>query len=224
MPFSYKFCHLSLTLIVILMSNVVNAKIIKWVDEKGVTHYSDQLPSQYAGHSSSEISQRGIVLKQNKPLDISPNQLNQEKQDQDKKDKALLASYTTAEEIDLARDRNLQLDLATVQNLAQQRQVIERRDAVAQKTSGNLIKQKKPLPEILIAELLSYKTDLARVDAQITQRKVSMDQTKQRYAEEKARFIILKSSDAGLTNLPAVPANLPASPASFKSTKPNTAN
>ncbi len=117
-----------------LFWNVAQAKIIKWIDEKGITHYGDQLPSQYAGHSNSEISQRGIILKQNKPVDSNVEQINQEKQEQDKKDKALLASYTTVEEIDLARDRNLQLDLATMQNLMQQRQVIEHSGAVIKKT------------------------------------------------------------------------------------------
>ena len=212
MSLLYKFCQLLSIFIVLLFCNIAQAKIIKWVDEKGVTHYGDQLPSQYAGHSSSEISQRGIVLKQNKPVDNNLDQINQEKQEQDKKDKALLASYTTVQEIDLARDRNLQLDLATMQNLMQQRQVIESNGAVAKKTSMNFIKQKKPLPANVMAELNSYKTDLARVDVQIAERKASMDKTKQRYAAEKARFMILKPSDTAPVNNAVAPANLPATP------------
>lgn len=220
MSLVYKFGQLLPIFIVLLFCNIAHAKIVKWVDEKGVTHYGDQLPSQYAGHSNSEISRRGIVMKQNKPVDTNANQLSQEKQGQDKKDKALLASYTTAEEIDLARDRNLQLDLATMQNLTQQRLAIENRGAVTKKTSESFIKQKKLLPVNLTTELTNYKTNLAKIDAQIADRKASMEQTKQHYAEEKARFLVLKSIDAGTANTPAVPANLPATPASTVNTKP----
>lgn len=223
MPFPHKFCHCLLTVIVTLFCNVAHAKIIKWVDEKGVTHYSDQLPSQYAGHSNSEISQRGITLKQNKPADTKAEQVSQEKQEQDKKDKALLASYTTVQEIDLARDRNLQLDLATMQNLTQQKQVIEKRGAAIKKTSDDLIKLKKPLPANVTTDLASYKADSAKIDAQITQRQASMDQTKQHYAAEKARFIILKSDASSVADT-STPAALPAAPAPTTNTKPVNIN
>ncbi len=223
MPFSHKFCHLSLTLIVILLCNVAQAKIIKWVDEKGVTHYSDQLPSQYAGHSNSEISQRDVTLKQNKPADTKAVQFSQEKQEQDKKDKALLASYTTVQEIDLARDRNLQLDLATMQNLTQQKQALEKRGAALRKTSDDLIKLKKPLPVNVATDLASYKADSAKIDAQITERKTSMDQTKQHYATEKARFIILKSDASNVADT-STAISLPAAPVPIANTKPVSTN
>lgn len=223
MSYLYKFRHLLPIFIVTLFCNVAHAKIVKWVDEKGVTHYGDQLPSQYAGHSNSEISRRGIILKQNKPVDTNAAQLNQEKLEQDKKDKALLASYTTVQEIDLARDRNLQLDLATMQNLTQQRLAIESRGAVTKKTSANFIKQKKVLPVNLTTELTNYKTDLAKIDTQIADRKASMNQTKQHYAEDKARFLVLKPSDASPTSIPTPPVNSPATPTPATTTKANTA-
>ena len=228
MPFLRIFGYFTLTLIVILFSNVSNAKIVKWVDDKGITHYGDQLPTQYVGQSNSEINKRGIVVKQNKPIDTSASQVNQEKIEQEKKDKALLASYTITQEIDLARDRNLQLDLATMQNLTQLRSVIETQGALIKKNSASFIKQNKPLPEHLATELNKYNSDLVNIDIQIANRKASMDQTKQRYAAEKARFIVLKPGPDGVanttgtaTNNPVTPANLPVTKVPTTNTKPS---
>lgn len=211
MAFLRKFCHLLLTLIVTLFCSLAQAKIVKWVDDAGVTHYGDQLPTQYAGKSSSEISVRGVVIKQNKVVDIKAEQVSQEKLEQDKKDKALLASYTTVQEIDMARERNLQLDLATLQNLAQQKKVLEKHGATIAITSDNLVKQKKPFPANLVSEIATYKADLTKVDSQIGDRKLSMDLTKQRYGTEKLRFIVLKSLEGGTANAGATSTS-PASP------------
>lgn len=204
MGFSNKFRHLLLTLIVSSFCNLAYAKIVKWVDEKGVTHYGDSLPTQYTGRSTTEISQRGIVLKQNKPVDTKAEQLNQEQQEQDKKDKVLLASYSSAQEIDAARDRNLQLDLATLQNLAQEKQSVESRNVKAKKTRETLIKQKKPFPAYLTTELASIQDETTKVDAQVAERKASMEQTKHRYELEKLRFITLKSTSNNPSTSPSV--------------------
>lgn len=184
-----------LTLLVMFTSQNACAKIIKWVDEHNVTHYGDKLPPQYAGHNNTELSERGTVIKQNKPvINQVEVQANLDKQEQEKKDKALLASYSSVQEIDAARDRNLQLDLATMQTLAQQQKTVETRGAGYLKISESLTKQKKPLPANLVADMNAYKADLIKVQTQITDRKASMEQTKQRYALEKARFIVLKTN------------------------------
>ena len=100
-------------------------KIVKWVDSKGVTHYGDKLPSQEAGRSNTEMRNSGVVIKKNIVADHKMQVINheheQKKSAQEKADKVLLASYTKAEEIDLACDRNLQMDQASMQALMQQK-------------------------------------------------------------------------------------------------------
>ncbi len=71
----------------------------------------------------------------------------------------------------------------------------------------------------MIAELNSYKTGLVNIDVQIAERKASMDKTKQRYATEKARFIVLKTSDTITVNKTVAPDNLQANPTSAVITK-----
>jgi hypothetical protein len=170
-------------------------KIVKWVDSKGVTQYGDKLPAQEAGRNNSEMNSQGMVLKQNNAGSKKNEALDQEALEKERKDKILLASYTNADEIDLARDRNLQMDQAAVQALAQQKINITNRTARNNKSAEGFRARKKPIPPYLSDELRISKLESANVDKQLAQRKLSMEATKSRYAEEKARFIALKHPD-----------------------------
>jgi Domain of unknown function (DUF4124) len=171
-------------------------KIVKWVDSKGVTHYGDKLPAQEAGRKNAEMNAQGMVLKQNN-LPVSKGDVaNQQKLELERKDKILLASYTKTEEIDLARDRNLQMDLAAVQSLEQQKISAETRAARNNKTAEGFKARNKPVPPYLVEELKLSKSESTSIDKQLTQRKLAMEATKERYAEEKIRFIALKQPTA----------------------------
>ncbi len=119
------------------------AKIVKWVDSKGVTQYGDKLPAQEAGRNNSEMNSQGIVLKQNNAVNKQNEVLEQQKLEKERKDKVLLASYTKAEEIDLARDRNLQMDEAALQALAPQKINVAGRLARNNKTAAAMQARKK---------------------------------------------------------------------------------
>jgi Domain of unknown function (DUF4124) len=171
-------------------------KIVKWVDNKGVTHYGDKLPAQEAGRKNAEMNGQGMVLKQNNAPVNKADVADQQKLELERKDKILLASYTKAEEIDLARDRNLQMDLAAVQSLEQQKLSAANRTARNNKTAQSFKARQKPVPPYLVEELNLSKLESTSIDKQLTQRKLAMEATKARYAEEKTRFIALKQPAA----------------------------
>ena len=193
------------------MSNIATAegkKIVKWVDSKGVTQYGDKMPASEAGRNSAEMNTQGIVVKKNIAADKSNDLQDQQKLAQERKDKILLASYTKAEEIDLAKERNLELDKASLQALGQQKINVANRAARNNKLAENLKARNKPLPAYLSDELKLSKTEITNIDKQLAQRKLSMAATNTRYTEEKARFIALKQStpqvNTGETARPAV--------------------
>jgi hypothetical protein len=175
-------------------------KIVKWVDSQGVTHYGDKLPTQETGRSNVEMDNRGIVVKKNVVLNQQSaaidHQKEQEKLDQERRDKILLASYTKAEEIDLARDRNLETDQATLQALMQQKLVTANRTTRNNKTAQSLRDRNKPIPTHLSEELKLSQIESDNIDKQIKQRRLNMQATSKRYAEEKTRFIALKQSNS----------------------------
>lgn len=175
-------------------SNASSKKIVKWVDSKGVTQYGDKLPAHEAGRNNAEMNNQGMILKRNIKVNHQTEIVDQQKLEQERKDKVLLASYTNAEEIDLARDRNLQMDQAAVQALSQQKISTTNRIARNNKTAQGFIARKKPIPAYLSEELRLSKLEAASIDKQLAQRKLNMKAKNARYAQAKARFITLKQA------------------------------
>jgi len=89
-------------------------KLYKWVDEQGVTHYGDQIPPEYATQERQVINSQGIEL-DHLEAQKSPEQLAEEdKKKQDAvqraaRDKNLLSTYVSVQEIERLRDQRLSL-------------------------------------------------------------------------------------------------------------------
>jgi hypothetical protein len=176
-------------------------KIVKWVDSKGVTQYGDKLPASEAGRNNAEMNTQGMVVKKNVTTNKSNEVQDQQKLEMARKNKILLASYTKAEEIDLAKERNLQLDRAAFQALSQQKINVTNRTANNNKLADGFKARKKPVPVHLINELKLSKTEIANIDKQLVQRKSNMEATNARYTEEKTRFIALKQLTTPQANI-----------------------
>jgi Domain of unknown function (DUF4124) len=176
--------------------NVAHAgKIVKWVDSNGVTQYGDKLPAEYAGRKNTEINDRGVVTKQNN-LQIAPTSEadTQLKAEQARRDKILLASYSSANEIDLARDRSLEMDKAALTSLTAQKENITARIVRNNQTVDAFKKRNKPLPVNLETEFKDAIAQSARIDKQMSDRKLAMEITKKNYAADKERFTALKQA------------------------------
>ena len=170
--------------------------IVKWVDSQGVTHYGDKLPVQETGRNNTEMNNQGIVVKRNVKTDGKNEAEDQEKLAAQRKDNILLASYTKVEEIDLARDRSLEMDQASLQALAAQKENITSRTARNQKAAEGFNQRKKPVPAYLSDELKVAQSESSKIDRQVIDRKLSMEATRRRFADEKARFIALKQANS----------------------------
>lgn len=173
-----------------------NSRIIKWVDEKGVTHYGDRLPPQFSGRNNTEMNAQGVQVKRNRPSESKPAAAKSELSLQERQDRALLAAYTSSDEIDLARDRSLQMDLAAIDALSQQKINIQTRLNTNNKIVDNLNKRRKPIPDDLAQEQKANQEELAKVKEQITERNASMEATQQKFDQQKKRFVELKSASA----------------------------
>ena len=125
----------------------------KWVDEKGIVHYSDHMPNE-------ALTKGGIVLdKQGRPVQkieapLTPEQRSakaaeeerqlltrREREDRARRDRALLQSYTTEEDIDIARGRALATIVAQVKSAEIYTEELSRRqeELVKQKLVSNLL-------------------------------------------------------------------------------------
>lgn len=72
------------------------AKLYKWVDDKGDTHYGDVIPPEYASKDKEEEAAKNVVNKN-------------EIEEKNRRVNALLNTYSSEKEIDQALERNLVL-------------------------------------------------------------------------------------------------------------------
>ena len=173
-----------------------DTKILKWVDKQGVTHYGDRPPSFEESKSNIEMNKQGMVTKKNAPAEQKNEAKDLQQQQQERKDKILLASYTNDNEIDLARDRSLEMNKAAMTSLALQKEGLTARIARNKVTIDGFKTRNKPLPANLDKEFKDAVTQSDRIDKQIADRKLEMEQNRKNYAEDKARYLILKQPNA----------------------------
>lgn len=183
----------ALTLLFVTAVQAGGTRIHKWVDDQGVTHYGDKMPARDAHRDNSVLNKQGVVVKRNQISNINHNEADPSQAEQMKRDRALRASYTNEEEIDLARDRSLQMDEVVIQSLEQRKVSVLKRQENNQKQIDSFVKQKKPVPEDLSQNAIDIKAEIAGIDSQITQRKSSMDETRRRFDDDKQRFIEIKT-------------------------------
>ncbi len=92
-------------------------KLYRWVDEDGVVHYGDSIPARYAELERQVVNEHGITVDvmQAKKTDeelaeeARLEELRAEAELQRRRDQALLATYLTIDEIEMHRDRRVEL-------------------------------------------------------------------------------------------------------------------
>ncbi len=178
--------------------------IVKWVDDKGVTHYGDSVPPEYANRSNTMLNKSGRVLRKNeafKPGTTQSPDDGAEKQlaEQKRRDSVLLASYTTEQEIDLARERSTQMDDAAIKGLEQRATSVKERLATHQKSAAIFTSRKKPVPADLQQDIVDAKGELGRIEAQIAQKRKNIEETRIRFDRDRQRFHELKQADGAAT-------------------------
>lgn len=169
-------------------------KIVKWKDDKGVIHYGDKLPAEAAGRDNSEINKTGVVVKKNSAYNPKTNSYEVESaaSTQAKKDSALLASYGSIEEIDLARDRNIKSDEIALSNLNQRLAEVNAQLKANQDKADSFINRKKNVPSHLADNIKLNQSQIAKTQAEILSVESNIAMTRARFAGYKARYAELK--------------------------------
>ena len=88
-----------------------------WVDDDGVRHYGDKIPAEYADKEKSVINEHGVVVdviegkksEEQLAAERAAAELEMQKELQKRADMALLATYQNVNEIEMHRDRRVEL-------------------------------------------------------------------------------------------------------------------
>lgn len=175
-------------------------RIVKWVDKYGVTHYGDQAPLADSTNNTSELSKSGVAVKR---IGQSATQHEAEKvtSEQHRRDSALLASYNSVEEIDIACDRNTRIDKSALESLDQKRINLKDQQQKNATKMADLTKRKRPIPPQLVQDNQKYQTDIADTDRLIVTKQHDIDNIRKRYDSDKQRYMELKAQGYTLSNI-----------------------
>jgi len=190
----------------ILASPVAAATLRKCVDEKGGTHYYDKNPpAACKDREITEMTTKGVVKKTisapptEEEIRSREEEAARKKEEekrlaiQQRRDTALLQTYTTEQEIDLARDRNLQSTDASIKGIEPRLNSARVRLDQRRTQAAGLTKQGKPVPDWLSEELGASEKEVARLDAEMAAKRKERDEIQARFEADKQRFRELKS-------------------------------
>lgn len=181
------------------------AKLYKWVDEKGQVHYTESIPPEYNNNGNTEMDKRGRVLKKNDavappdPTKLSDQEVARKRADmkrlaeQRRRDHALINTYTTEAEIDVARDRNLQLPIQAIKGIEPRLKASWARLEALKKQTEPYAKDGKPVPDGLKEDIALQEKEVALFEAELRAKQTEATHIREKYDADKARFRELSS-------------------------------
>jgi hypothetical protein len=186
-----------------LASGPLWAPTYKWVDDKGIVHYGDKIPPEYAGKANKEIGKSGVTLKENEgqltPEQRAAREADQKKKDEEKKralevtrrNKALLTTYNNEQEIDRAKEKALQQAEDTIRGIQQKIIDTQQRQLQLQKEVDSY--KGKKVPTDLTRSIDEADTDLRTNQQLVVAKRKELDAIRSKFDDEKRVFIELNS-------------------------------
>ena len=185
-----------------LAGTATAADTYRWVDEHGIVHYGDTVPSEYARQEQQVLNSQGVTIaiiegyktpEQRAALErirIEQNRIARDKARRQARDSVLLNTYLSVEEIERLRDRRLELlraqSMVTEQYLGTLNGRLRGLEAEAGKFNYpyDLDSNLPPLPENLAMEMVQTLEAVAQYESNL--------QTKR---EEQGNLIALFEDD-----------------------------
>jgi chromosome segregation ATPase len=175
------------------------AKLYKWVDEKGITHYGETIPPEYADRDRAELNQSGRTVKM---IDVptaaerkAQEEAKQKKRADEKaaleskrRDMTLTSTYSSVKEIDLARNRSLQQVNARINSNTSQLKMESDNLLGLQKELEQYTKANKQIPPALQEDLKDSQTRVNRLQKNLDKSLAEKAGVEARYDADKARY------------------------------------
>lgn len=180
----------------LLISTPISAgKIIKWVDKNGVTHYGDKPPMPNKAKKSAILNNQGVTVKKINNTPTKKKEANQIPNELSRYDKALLATYNSADEIDLAKARNTKIDKLALEANEQKHQTISERLTDNKKRLQQYTDENKEAPTDIVTTIEQDSKAIVNLEKKITANKETIAKIQQRYENDKLRYIELQKME-----------------------------
>ncbi len=188
---------LLLPLLLAVAALPAQAKLYKWVDENGKVHYTDTLPPASASQGNAELSKGGSVVRKTESAEEKRKRLAAEAEaaerrkvaaEQARKDRALLATFTSEKEIDLARDRALEHHNLLIKSAQARLKQLEPSSKELGEKIAAASKTGKPVPDHLRQQHEAKLAEVEEARRTIKTNEEAMVKVRERYEAEKLRF------------------------------------
>lgn len=177
------------------------AKLYKWVDDNGVTHYGETIPPEYADKDREELNKYGRVIKSEEVM--TPERRREKEQEEEKQreaekaaleqqrhDRTLINTYSNVNEIDLARKRSVQQIDARINMLNSNLNTANERLLSLQNEADRYAKSNREMPASLKDDLKitqerrdKLQQDLEKPNAQKAALEARFNADRKRYIE-----------------------------------------
>ncbi len=184
------------------------ARVYKWVDEDGITHYGDSIPAEYAELPKEVINDHGVAVEQlagkKTEEELEAERLEEERllaiELQRRADRALLATYLSVDEILMHRDRRVELFQAQARVTELYLRNLERRMTKLRAEAANFQPYSEDpdapmIDEELVDELRKTKDIMARHERNLDKFRADEQQIIARFDGDISRFRLLKGLD-----------------------------
>lgn len=193
----------ALVVALLLGVGTAEAAMYRWVDGNGRVHYSDTLPQTYQQSGADVMNKQGNVIKRNQSeaernaeaeRKAEQSRIRQDQQAQAQQDRALMSTYTSEAEIDLARDRALEHHKLAIKGAETRAKAVDANLAELNERVANLEKSGRPISDYLKKQLDQAVNESLELKRHILKNEEAMVQVREKYAADKARFKVLSSN------------------------------
>jgi chromosome segregation ATPase len=179
------------------------AKLYKWVDNNGTTHYGETIPPEYADRDTKQIEKGRVKDRQDgfdtklKDANKTDPAIEKATREAKRRDEALLNTYSNEKEIDLARDRNLLQVEARINSYTTMLKSAQTSLDDLHRENDTLTKQGRKIPPELTSEIAEAEALVAKRQKELDTNQKEMDAVKARYETDKQRYRELKGLPSG---------------------------
>ena len=183
------------------------AKLFKWVDDNGTTHYGETIPPEYANKDTTQIDDKGFEGKRVDKLtpeqkrakadaDAKKNADQQATVEAKRRDAALLSTFSNEKEIDDASKRSsLQVE-ARIDSVKTMLEIAQGNLAGHLKEKENFVNQNKPIDPSLTQDISEDHARIEKLQTEQVQNEKELATVKARFEADKLRYRELKAGNS----------------------------
>ncbi len=196
------------TLFFLLLSLAVlpaQGRLYKWVDEEGNVHYSDKIPPSAVKNPYAKLDERGLVIER-KERAKTPEEIAREEElrrlreaqrkqleAQRARDKVLLSTFRSEDDIILARDGKLATYDAQIRIAYTNIERLKAWLATQKKRAADLERKGRKVPAKLLAEIENTRQQIKANYESILRQEKDKEFIRKKYAADLKRFRELKA-------------------------------